>query len=252
MTGFLDWPAPIPMAHRGFSPERWENSRAAFANAVDLGYRYVETDVHATADGVLVAFHDDTLDRVSDGSGAINALPWSAVRQARIGGTEPIPTLAELFETWPDLRVNIDCKAGTAIEPLAAAIERHRAHDRVCVAAFSDRRRRAVLSRLSRRVVTSAGQAVIAGSKLLRWTPLRHRPFGGVDILQIPEWHGRLRILTPALLTRAHAAGVKVHVWTVNDEATMHRLLDEGVDGILTDRADLLKQVLTERGEWVS
>lgn len=251
MSGFLDWPAPVPMAHRGFSRDGWENSRAAFAAAVDLGYRYVETDVHATADGVLVAFHDSTLERVSDGSGAIDALPWSVVRQARIGGTQPIPTLDELLETWPDLRVNIDCKAGTAIAPLAAAIERHRAHDRVCVAAFSDRRRRAVLARLSRPVVTSAGQSVIAGAKLLRWTPLRHRAFGGVDVLQIPEWHGRLRILTPSLLARAHATGVQVHVWTVNEADTMHRLLDQGVDGLLTDRADLLKGVLVDRGEWV-
>lgn len=252
MSGFLDWPAPIAMAHRGFSRDGWENSRAAFAAAVDLGYRYVETDVHATADGVLVAFHDDTLDRVSDGSGAISALPWSVVRQARIGGTQPIPTLDELLETWPNLRVNIDCKAGTAIGPLAATIEKHRAHDRVCVAAFSDQRRREVLSQLSRPVVTSAGQSVIAGAKLLRWTPLRHKPFGGVDILQIPERHGRLRILTPALLARAHAAGVTVHVWTVNQAPDMHRLLDAGVDGILTDQAEVLKQVLTERGQWVS
>ncbi|PWJ24916.1 glycerophosphoryl diester phosphodiesterase [Branchiibius hedensis] len=250
MSGFLDWPAPIAMAHRGFSREGLENSRVAFAAAVELGYRYVETDVHATADGVLVAFHDTTLDRVSDGSGAINALPWSVVRQARIGGTQPVPTLDELFETWPDVRVNIDCKASTAIGPLAATIEKHRAHDRVCVAAFSDSRRRAVLARLSRPVVTSAGQSVIAGAKLLRWTPLRRRPFGDVNILQIPEQHGRLRILTPSLLARAHAAGVKVHVWTVNDADAMHRLLDEGVDGILTDRADLLKQVLQDRGQW--
>lgn len=238
------------MAHRGFSRDGLENTRAAFAAAVDLGYQYVETDVHATTDGVLVAFHDPTLDRVTDGSGVIADLPWSQVRQERIGGTEPIPTLDELFETWPDLRVNIDCKAGTAVGPLIDAVERHRAHDRVCIAAFSDQRRRAVLARLSRPAVTSAGQSVIAGAKLLRWTPLRHRPFGGVDILQIPEWHGRLRILTPALLTRAHAAGVKVHVWTVNDADTMARLLDMGVDGILTDHADLLKQVLHARGQW--
>lgn len=250
-TSFLDWPGPIAMAHRGFSRQGLENSRAAFAAAVDLGFRYVETDVHATADDVLIAFHDDTLDRVTDGSGAIRELPWAEVREARIGGQEQIPTLEEMFETWPQLRINIDCKASTAVGSLIETIERHKAHDRVCIAAFSDRRRRAVLRGLSAPAATSAGRGVITRAKLADRTPLSRRTLRGIDCLQIPPRHGRITVVTPQLIAAAHRVGVQVHVWTVDDPDEIHRLLDLGVDGILTDRADVLKEVLQERGQWV-
>lgn len=249
-TRFLDWPGPIPMAHRGFSQDGLENTRAAFAAAVELGYRYVETDVHATRDGVLLAFHDATLDRLTDLSGRIADLPWSTVRQARIAGAEQIPTLAELFETWPQLRLNIDCKAGTAVAPLIESIERHRAHQRVCIAAFSDRRRRAVLRGLSAPAATSAGRGVITRAKLTDRTALSRSTLRGVDCLQVPPRHGRITVVTPRFVAAAHGAGVQVHVWTVDEPTEMGRLLDLGVDGILTDRADLLKQVLQDRGQW--
>lgn len=227
---------------------------SAFDAAVRLGYRYVETDVHATADEVVVAFHDATLDRVSDGSGAIADLPWSTVRRARIGGAEPIPTLEDLLGSWPELRVNIDVKAAGAVEPLARVIERTKAHDRVCVASFSDARRRAVVMRLSRPVATSAGPVALGAFRVAAWlrfgagvrTALR-----GVDCLQVPERYGPLTVVSAATLAAAHDAGRQVHVWTVNDVATMNRLLDLGVDGIVTDRADLLRDVLRERSWWV-
>lgn len=227
---------------------------SAFDAAVRLGYRYVETDVHATADEVVVAFHDATLDRVSDGSGAIADLPWSTVRRARIGGTEPIPTLEDLLGSWPELRVNIDVKAAGAVEPLARVIERTKAHDRVCVASFSDARRRAVVMRLSRPVATSAGPVALGAFRVAAWlrfgagvrTALR-----GIDCLQVPERYGPLTVVSAATLAAAHDAGRQVHVWTVNDVATMNRLLDLGVDGIVTDRADLLRDVLRERSWWV-
>nr|WP_183321008.1 glycerophosphodiester phosphodiesterase family protein [Flexivirga oryzae] len=246
------------MAHRGFSSgdQVLENSLAAFGAAVDLGYRYVETDVHATSDGTLIAFHDDRLDRVTDRSGAIGALPWSTVREAKIGGTQEIPTLDALLESWPELRINIDCKTAAAVEPLAEVIERHAAHDRVCVASFSDRRRRAVLRRLSRPVATSGGQSVIARFVLGGRVPARARvPLGeralrDVDCLQVPVAAGRLRVVSAATLRRAHHAGVQIHVWTIDDADQIRQLLDLGVDGIMTDRADILREVLVERGEW--
>jgi len=158
-TAFLDHHGIIAMAHRGFTYDNGapENSLPAFAAAVELGFRYVETDVHATSDGTLVAFHDDRLERVTDGRGVLAKLPWSAVRHAKIAGTQEIPTLDAVLESWPELRVNIDCKAAGAVQPLVDVIERHRAHDRVCVASFSDERRRDVLRRLSRPVATSGG-----------------------------------------------------------------------------------------------
>ncbi len=256
-TPYLDHHGPIALAHRGFSRDGLENSMAAFAAAVDLGLRYVETDVHATSDGVLVAFHDERLDRVTETTGAISALPWSVVSRARIGGVEPVPQLAELLGTWPTLRVNIDVKSPGAIVPLVRVIERTASHDRVCVTSFSDRRRLAVLRRLSRPVATSAGQGVaarfVAATRVPggRGAALVARSLRDVDCLQVPERAGRVPVVTAATVAAAHRAGVQVHVWTVNDPSDMERLLDLGVDGLVSDRADLLRQVLERRGQWV-
>lgn len=253
-TAYLDHPGPVALAHRGFSAAAPENTMAAFAAAVDLGYRYVETDVHATRDGVVVAFHDETLDRVTDGAGRIADLPWSVVSRARVAGTEAVPTLEELLGTWPDLRVNIDVKSPGAIEPLVRALERTSAHDRVCVTSFSDARRRAVERALSRPVTTSAGQGTAARFRLAVAARLRGAARGAlarVDGLQVPEWQGRIPVVTRAVVDAAHAAGRFVHVWTVNHPADMTRLLDLGVDGIVSDRADVLRDVLRARGAWV-
>ncbi|GEN79118.1 glycerophosphodiester phosphodiesterase family protein [Actinotalea fermentans] len=252
-TAYLDHPGPLPLAHRGFSAAEPENSMAAFAAAVALGFRYVETDVHATRDGVAVAFHDDTLDRVSDGTGRIADLPWSTVARARIAGTEPVPRLDDLLGTWPQLRVNIDVKSAHAIGPLVEAIERTRAHDRVCVASFSDARRRAVERALSRPVTTSAGTGTAARFRVAVATGRGRavaRALGAVDGLQVPERHQRVPVVTAATVAAAHAAGRFVHVWTVNEAADMVRLLDLGVDGIVSDRADVLRDVLAARGQW--
>lgn len=226
---------------------------AAFAAAVALGYRYVETDAHATSDGVAVAFHDDTLDRVTDGTGRIADLPWAQVSRARISGAEPVPRLDDLLATWPDLRVNIDVKSAAAIGPVVEAIERTAAHERVCVASFSDARRRAVQRALSRPVATSAGTGTAARFRLAaaaRRLRLVAGALSDVDGLQVPERSGRVAVVTAATVAAAHAVGRFVHVWTVNDADDMRRLLDLGVDGIVSDRADVLRDVLAERGEW--
>lgn len=252
---YLDHGGPLALAHRGFSRDGRENSMAAFASAVELGFRYVETDVHATRDGVVVAFHDDTLDRVTDATGRLAELPWAQVRTARIGGSEPIPTLEDVLGAWPSLRVNIDVKSAGAVGPTAEVIERTGAHDRVCVASFSDRRRRAVLRRLSRPVATSAGGPTVAAFLLgstTRSTAVTRAALGGVHCLQVPERSGPVRVVTERSVAAAHAAGVQVHVWTVNDPADMHRLLDLGVDGLVTDRSDLLRTVLEERRSWAT
>lgn len=248
---------PVAMAHRGFSLDGLENSMAAFRAAVDLGYQHLETDVHTTSDGVLLLFHDDTLERVTDGRGRISDLTAAEVAAARIGGLEPVPLFDELLTAFPHARMNLDVKDRDSIRSLAAAIERHGAHDRVLVASFSDRRRRAVLRLLSRPVASSAG--VVTNGLFVLLGPLLpagllrlvlRRPLRDVQALQVPVRHGVVRVVTPGFVRRAHRLGLVVHVWTINGPAEMHRLLDLGVDGIVTDRADLLKQVLQERGEW--
>jgi glycerophosphoryl diester phosphodiesterase len=249
------------MAHRGFSLAGLENSLAAFRSAVELGYFHLETDVHTTSDGELLLFHDRTLDRVTDGHGRIHDLTADEVREVRIGGTEPVPTFDELVEAFPNARFNLDVKDWHSVPSVVAAIERHQVHDRVLIASFSDRRRRAVLRQLSRRTASSAG--TLANALFLVLGPLLSARRAGapvravlrlvlrdVNALQVPLRYRAIPVVTPGYVRRAHELGLYVHVWTINDPAQMHRLLDLGVDGIVSDRADLLKEVLQERGQW--
>lgn len=243
--------AVAALAHRGFSRDGLENSMAAFEAAVELGFRYVETDAHGTSDGVAVALHDASLDRTTDSRGEVAKLRWSQVKGAKIGGVEPVPLFEDLLGTWPELRVNVDVKGESGIRPIAEAIERTKAHDRVCVASFSTARRRATVKLLSRPVATSAGTSE-AGAF---WAA---SAVGGgaagaladVDALQVPWRVGRARVLFARQVRSAHGAGREVHVWTVNERADMEALLDMGVDGLISDRADLLRAVLVERGRW--
>ncbi len=239
------------LAHRGFSITGLENSMAAFKAAVDLGYRYVETDAHGTKDGKAVALHDASLDRTTDGHGEVADLNWSEVKGARIGGVEPVPLLEDLLGTWPALKVNIDVKAPSGIAAIADAIERTGAHDRVCIASFSTARRQATVALLSKPVATSAGTreaaAFFAGGLL---GATMDAPLVAVDAVQVPAKMGPVRILTQRHVAAAHAAGKQVHVWTINDRTEMERLITMGVDGIVSDRADLLKEVLVARGLW--
>lgn len=252
---YFDAP-PLALAHRGGACDTAglarENTLAAFEAAAAAGYRYLETDVHLTADGVLIAFHDDELDRVTDGRGRIAQLSWDQVSRARIDGTEPVPTLRELLRALPQARVNIDLKADGTPEATLWALRELRATDRVCIGSFSSARLRR-FRRLARRdgVATSAGPLGVAALRLLpaavsRWL---HTP--GLAY-QVPVWHRllgmRIEVVTPGFVRVAHAIGRQVHVWTINDAAQMHRLFDLGVDGIVTDRLDLLAQVLADRG----
>ncbi len=241
----------IALAHRGFSREGLENSMRAFQAAVDLGFRYVETDAHGTSDGVAIALHDSSLDRTTDRAGEVSALPAAEVLGARIGGVEPVPLLEDVLGTWPELHVNIDVKAVSGIVPVAEAIERTKAHDRVCVASFSSRRRLDTVQLLSRPVATSAGTSEAAPFFALGGSGRGVGPaLRRVHLLQIPAALRGVTLLTRRHVQAAHRADRQVHVWTVNETAQMTRLLDWGVDGLVTDRADLLKDVLIARGAW--
>lgn len=266
----------LALAHRGgasYPPNVGrENTLYAFGQAVALGYTHLETDVHATRDGVLVAFHDDRLDRVTDRTGLVAALPADEVARARIGGLEPIPTLDEVFEAFPDRYLNIDLKSPAAVAPLAAAINRHRSHERVNVASFSDASLRTFRRLAGSQVSTSVGPA---GIRWTRLAPSLARLLAAPgNALQLPHWHplpagarrvadrfvgvlgrsnvreGCFRVVTPALVRSAHAAGKQVHVWTIDDPADMAELIDIGVDGLVSDRIDVLKDVLVGRGLW--
>ncbi|PPK94714.1 glycerophosphoryl diester phosphodiesterase [Kineococcus xinjiangensis] len=254
---FLSAGHPVAMAHRGFSLDGLENTLPAFQAAVDLGYRYLETDVHATADGELVAFHDSSLDRVTDAAGRIAELPWSRVRQARVAGREPVPLLAEVLDAFPTARLNIDVKHASAIAPLVEVLRGTGARERVCVASFAESRRRAVVAALDADggppVATSTsllGTAAFLTGTAARAALVRRVAARRACALQVPVRAYGVPVVTERFLARAHEQGLQVHVWTVDEPAQMHALLDLGVDGLITDRADLLRDVLTARGQW--
>lgn len=258
---FLDQPGPIAIAHRGGGEEAPENTVEAFEAAVALGYRYLETDAHLTRDGHLVAFHDPRLDELTDRTGAIAALGIAEVEAADAGHTfSPdggrsfpfrgagvrVPRLEELLLRWPVARFNIDPKADACVEPLVDLIDRLDAWERVCFGSFSDRRLHRIRALGGGRACTSMGPRSLAVAGLAAISG--RMPSGGADCLQIPPRRGSIPIVTTRLVRAAHRAGLPVHVWTVDDESTMHALLDLGVDGIMTDRPRLLREVLAVRG----
>ena len=221
-----------------------ENTMPAFEHAVSLGYRYVETDVQVTGDGVLVAFHDDDLSRTCGRPGLISTLPWSEVKTAMVGGEAPIPLLDDLLGSWPELRVNIDCKSDAAAPALISTLRRTAALDRVCVGSFSDRRIRRLRAAFGDQLCSALGPAGVAALRFAR-----PRSLGGLAA-QVPVKQGRLTVTDRRFIERAHQLGVHVHVWIIDDAPEMERLLDLGVDGIMTDRPAVLRQVLQRRGLW--
>lgn len=246
----------VALAHRGGSllPDNVgrENTLHAFANAVDLGYTHLETDVHATRDGHLVAFHDSVLDRVSDRTGAIADLTLDEVRAARIGGTEQVPLLDEVLDAFPETFVNIDIKAPGAVEPLVRTLNAHRAQQRVCVGSFGPDRLRRFRRLMGEQVATAVGPVGVGWAARVPVLP-RLLDSPGVAY-QMPVEHvvagHTVRTLTAQLLRGAHAHGKVVHIWTVNDADQMDELIDLGVDGIVTDAIDVLRERLVGRGLW--
>jgi glycerophosphoryl diester phosphodiesterase len=261
MHPFLDHPGPIAFAHRGGAGEAPENTLAAFEAAVALGYEYLETDAHLTRDGVLVAFHDEHLDRVTDRTGAIAQLGIAEVEAADAGyvfsrdrgRTFPwrgrglrIPRLVDILARWPTIRVNIDPKSDACVGPLAALLDSLDAWERVCIGSFSDRRLKRVRALGRGRACTSMGPRAVALARVLGTSGVMPRL--GADCLQVPIRRGLVRILTKRFVDAVHRAGMPVHVWTINDETTMNDVLDLGVDGIMSDRLGVLRNVFAQRG----
>ena len=250
---FLDGPRPIAFAHRGGADGSGstENTMSAFASAVALGYRYVETDVHATSDGVLVAFHDPTLDRIAGRDETIEKMTWRELQSVVLGVDERVPRLVDLLDAWPDLRVNIDIKAWSAVDPLIESLRRANAVDRVCVGSFSDLRTDRVRAAFGGRICSSLGPRGVLRLLAATYLPGRaRRRVPTVPCAQVPLHAGGITLADRRVIDRAHAYGMQVHVWTVDDPAEMNRLLNLGVDGIMSDSTRTLRDVLVERGEW--
>lgn len=245
---FLDFPGPIAFSHRGEGPKSEENTLESFGRAVDLGYGYIETDVQGTRDGVPVLFHDDDLSRILGQRGKIPALDWSDIASLRTACGAAPARLDQALHQFPEIRFNLDAKTQSAIDPMAAAISAAGAENRVCIGSFNVRRTLGVIRQLDRPVAWSPSHfgtaRAVSGSLGL---PVGRPPFAA---LQIPVRFGPIPLVTPRLMRWARSRGIHVHVWTINEPNEMHRLLDLGVDGLMTDRGAVLKEVLQDRGAW--
>ena len=248
---------PRVLAHRGLLTTEGrlhgvaENSFSAVAAAQAAGAVYIESDCHRTADGVIVLFHDEDLSRVTGDPrrvADVTATELESLMSPRGG----LITLADALDAFPTVRFNLDVKAKDAAGDVGRIVAPH--GSRVLLTSFSDQRRRAALAAAQHvnggiLPATSAGSATIArvlSALSLRSPRLLSRALTGIDALQIPERHGRLRVLTPRLIAAAHRHGVEVHVWTVNEPDDMRRLIEMGVDGLVTDRADLALSIVCE------
>ena len=244
---YLDHDGPIAFAHRGGHDVAPENTLASFDHAVELGYRYLETDAHLTADGVLVSFHDANLSRTTGVDAAISELTGEQLAEVRVGGEHRIPTMAELFERYPDVRFNIDAKSDAAVDPLAELVVRFDALDRVCLASFKLSRLRRLRARLGPGLLTNTSPSEIAA--LLAAGRV---PGSAPRAAQVPTAAGRLTVVSERFVRRCRARGIPVHVWTINERAEMERLLALGVDGIMTDETAMLRNVMRDLELWQS
>lgn len=253
MHPYLNHGLPIALAHRGGAAEWPENTYEAFAGSYDLGFRYIETDVHLSADGVIVAFHDLNLERVGSTKSKIGDLDWEQLNSIRINQQGRIPSMAELFEQFPDMRFNIDMKSDEVITPLIDLIREFDAFDRVCLASFHDRRIKLARSLAGASLCTSAGRLSVAAHVLrsFGWnTRSKFATAPQFDLLQVPLKRYGTTVFSPRFMRQAKLEDIKVHVWTIDDPRQMHQLLDMGVAGIISDRPSILKQVFIERGIW--
>lgn len=247
-------PPPLAFAHQGGGREHTENSWEAFEHAMALGYVYLETDVQTSSDGVVFCMHDTTLDRTTDGKGRAVDHAWEVIAALRVKGSDrPPPRLDEVLARWPDLRVNIEPKSDEAVDPLVRVMRQADAVSRIGVGSFAGRRIKRMRAALGPQLVTSTGPLAT-----FRWVvgALLPRPLGrlvartAAGCYQVPVKQFGIPVTFARSVALAHAMGKQVHVWTIDDAAEMERLFDLGVDGIMTDRPTVLRDVLAARGHW--
>lgn len=259
---------PIAFAHRGADTTR-ENTLAAFSHAVETGFGYLELDVRTAADGTLVVFHDNSLDRVSTGTGKISEHTWDTLQHVHVGNpadptqlTEPLVRFEDLLTALPETRFNVDLKDADSAAVISRILYRHNAWNRVLIASFQDTHRKDLLHRARRltgstsNIATSAGISAIGplvfSGPLGLFRPVSkfvrtRTPFHAV---QVPLRQGRIPVATQTFINRCHAAGIHVHIWVIDDPEQMEQVLDMGADGIMTDQAQTLADVFSARGQW--
>lgn len=251
---YLSAEPPVAFAHRGAhgaDTGAGENSFEAFQAAVDMGYRYLETDVHRTADGVVVALHDETLDRTTDGSGEVGQRAWGEIQRLTVEGGGRVPRLEELLTSFPEAHFNLDCKDPGTVPDLVRVLREADALDRVCVGSFQHRTVTTLREEFGDELCTAATsrevRLLVAASMAPRGSRKALTFAINADCVQVPVRDGRTVIVNDRFVETCHDAGLPLHVWTIDDPAQMRELLDLGVDGLMTDEAATLRQVLSRR-----
>jgi glycerophosphoryl diester phosphodiesterase len=255
-VSFFDHPRPLVFAHRGGSALGPENTIAAFDRGMEAGADGFELDVHLSVDGVVVVHHDSTLDRTTSASGPVASRTADELARVDAGyhfsvnGAHPcrgqgvgVPTLRDVLRRYSDVPVIIEMKVDSVAmgEALAREVRSADAVDRVCAAGFGTRSSAAARAALPEMACSACHAEVrLAVYRTLAHWPVRHARYGGY---QVPECSGMLRIVSPRFIRYAHDASMKVHVWTIDEERDMRRLLEWGVDGLISNRPDLAVQV---------
>ena len=238
----------IAFAHRGGNDFGPENSLKSFLGAYEIGYKYLETDVHLSKDGHLVAFHDESLDRVTNKTGLIKDLKLSDIKKAKIDNSDEIPTLIELLDNIPNCFFNIDCKSDDTVIPLIEVIKKFSLFDRVCIGSFSQKRINFIRDSLGSKVKTSMGPSEILLAKVLSNLPIKKAFESTYASLPIRRYG--IELLNKKNINFLQKNNQKVIAWTINDESEMRLLIERGVDGIMTDKILLLKKILIEQNKW--
>lgn len=248
-SSYLSPASPRVFAHRGLAVDVPENTMLAFAKAVATGAQYVETDVHASLDGVSVVAHDPSLTRVAGRDLKVEQLTMAELRRIDLGDGQGFCSLSEALDAFPETRFNIDVKSRGAVLPTVRAIRDLSATDRVLVTSFDEKRRAATVEQLPGVASSASARRFLVAllSAKTGISPATRRALSGLVAIQVPEKALGLRVTTQRVIHRVHALGLEMHVWTINEPQRMRHLLDLGVDGIVTDRADLALEVVDSR-----
>lgn len=248
-SAFLAGATPRVLAHRGLAVGAPENTLLAFAKALSLGVKIIETDIWVSSDGTAVISHDGDLKRLTGRNLRVDQMTASELRRIDLGEGQGFSSLADALDAFPEALFNIDLKTDAVVPSAITSIRDLAASDRVLVTSFSEKRRLKAIASLPGVATSLSFQSAarLLLSLRLRRDGRTKSILSGIDAIQIPERWRALKVLSPDLISAAHAAGVEVHVWTVNDAEDMRRLLSLGVDGIVTDRADIAVEVLGSR-----
>lgn len=248
-AGYLSPAPPRVLAHRGLALEAPENTLLAFLHAVNVGATHVETDVHGSADGVAMISHDPDLSRLTGRDVKLAQLTAAELRRVSLGHGQAYCSLADALDAFPDTRFNIDVKSADAVPGTVKAIRDTGATDRVLIGSFSTSRRLAVVRELPGVATSISAGGALPAAHAARVGAMRllRRVLAGVDAVQLPVKVAGASVVTERAIRSFHDAGVEVHIWTIDDPAQMVRLLDLGVDGLVTDRADLAVPIVSAR-----